>query len=98
MLAATEPIQRPSNARLLVVDDCGNLEHYARSEFANLLRPSDVVVGNDAATLPASLSGQHIPSRRPIEVRLAGRASLALNDVAEFSAVVFGDGDFHLRT
>ena len=98
MLAASLPIQRPSNAKLLVVDACGNLEHLPRSEFANLLQPSDVVIANDAATLPASLSGRHSASGRHIEVRLAGRTSLALNDVAEFSAVVFGAGDFRIRT
>jgi len=98
MLAASLPIQRPSHARLLVVDAGGNIKHRARSEFANLLQPSDVVIANDAATLPASLSGLHSASRRQIEVRLAGRASLALHDVAEFSAIVFGAGDFRTRT
>jgi S-adenosylmethionine:tRNA ribosyltransferase-isomerase len=98
MLAASLPIQRPSNAKLLVVDACGNMKHLARTGFANLLHPSDVVIANDAATLPASLSGRHSASRRQIEVRLAGRTSLALNDVAEFSAVVFGAGDFRMRT
>ena len=34
---------------------------------------------------------------RPIEVRLAGRRSVS-RDVADFSAVVFGAGDFHTRT
>jgi len=98
MLAASVPIQRPSNAKLLVVDACGNIQHLARSEFPNLLHPSDVVIANDAATLPASLSGRHSASGRQIEVRLAGRASLALNHVAEFSAIVFGAGDFRTRT
>jgi len=54
----------------------------------NLLRPSDVVVANDAATLPASLFGQHSRTGRQIEVRLAGRDSL--DEVGQFSAVVFG--------
>ena len=38
--------------------------------------PGDLVVANDAATLPASLAGVHLPTAAPIEVRLAGRASL----------------------
>jgi S-adenosylmethionine:tRNA ribosyltransferase-isomerase len=98
MLAASLPIQRPANAKLLVVDAGGNIKHFARTEFDKLLQPSDVVIANDAATLPASLSGRHGVSRRNIEVRLAGRVSLAPNDVAEFSAVVFGAGDFRIRT
>ena len=74
----------------------GNIKHHVRSELVNLLRPGDVVVANDAATLPASLSGQHCRTGRPIEVRLAGRASL--DEVRQYSAVVFGEGDFRTRT
>src|SRR5207245_157183 len=51
---------------------------------------------NDAATLPASLSGRHEFSGRRIEVRLAGRDSLG--EMRQFSAVVFGEGDFRMRT
>ncbi len=96
MIVASVPVQRPSNAKLLVVHRRGNVEHRPRSEFVNLLRPGDVVIANDAATLPASLSGQHSPSGRRIEVRLAGRDSL--DEISQFSAVVFGEGDFRTRT
>ena len=98
MLPASLPVQRPADAKLLVIDACGNIEHRARSEFPTLLRPGDLVIANDAATLPASLSGWHSPTARRIEVRLAGRDSLALDEVKRFSAVVFGDGDFRTRT
>jgi S-adenosylmethionine:tRNA ribosyltransferase-isomerase len=96
MRAASLPVQRPSDAKLLMVDSPGNIEHHARSEFANLLRPGDLVVANDAATLPASLSGRHSRTGRRIEVRLAGRDSLS--EFKQFSAVVFGEGDFRTRT
>ncbi len=98
MKAASLPIQRPALAKLLVVDDRGNIRHWARSKFVDLLRAGDLIVANDAATLPASHSGQHLPSGRPIEVRLAGRRSLAPDEIREFSAVVFGAGDFRTRT
>jgi S-adenosylmethionine:tRNA ribosyltransferase-isomerase len=98
MIVATAPVQRPSNAKLLVADHSGSVGHRARSDFASLFRSGDLVIANDAATLPASLSGQHLPSGCPIEVRLAGRDSLALDQVKDFSAVLFGDGDFHTRT
>jgi S-adenosylmethionine:tRNA ribosyltransferase-isomerase len=55
-------------------------------------------VANDAATLPASLQGLHVPSGNPIEVRLAGWGSRAWHDAARFSAVVFGASDYHTRT
>jgi S-adenosylmethionine:tRNA ribosyltransferase-isomerase len=98
MIAADVPVQRPANAKLLAVDAGGNIRHWPRSEFANLLRSGDVVIANDAATLPASLSGRHSPSGSRIEIRLAGRTSLALNDITQFSAVVLGAGDFRTRT
>ena len=96
MIVANLPVQRPSNAKVLIVDGRGHIKHQARSEFVNLLRLGDVVVANDAATLPASLFGQHSRTGCQIEVRLAGRDSL--DEVGQFSAVVFGEGDFRTRT
>jgi len=98
MKAAPLPIQRPRDARLLVVDAGGELRHAERSQLARHLRPGDLLVANDAATLPASLGGVHAPTGAAIEVRLAGRRSLAVDAVHEFSAVVFGPGDHRTRT
>ena len=98
MKAATLAVQRPRDARLLVVDAAGRIAHHARADLAALLVPGDLVVANDAATLPASLAGRHLATGAPIEVRLAGRRSLAADDVHVFSAVVFGAGDFRIRT
>jgi S-adenosylmethionine:tRNA ribosyltransferase-isomerase len=98
MIAASAPVQRPRDGRLLVIGRQGALNHLSRVKVAELFRAGDVVVANDAATLPASLSGMHVASGASIEVRLAGRASLAPADVQEWLAVVFGTGDFHTRT
>ncbi|MEO5579139.1 MAG: S-adenosylmethionine:tRNA ribosyltransferase-isomerase, partial [Gemmatimonadaceae bacterium] len=98
MIAASVPSQRPSDARLLVVDRLGRLQHRARSGLVSVLRKDDLVIANDAATIPASLSGRHLPSGEVVEVRLAGRESLAHDQVKVFSAVLFGDGDFRMRT
>ena len=92
MIAATLPIQRPPGAKLLVVNERGELQHVPRRRFVDLLRPGDLVVANDAATLPASLVGVHQPSGGAVEVRLGGRRSLAPDAVRRFSAVVFGAG------
>ena len=97
MIAAPRPIQRPPDARLLVISQNGAIAHAARSNLADSLKPGDLVIANDAATLPASLHGVHLPSRAPIEVRLAGRSSFAREDL-RFSAVVFGAGDWRTRT
>jgi S-adenosylmethionine:tRNA ribosyltransferase-isomerase len=98
MIAATAPVQRAPDARLLVVAATGRLTHAPRARLLDFLRPGDLVVANDAATIPASLHGVHAPTGETIEVRLAGRRSLAPDDVREFSAVVFGAGDFRVRT
>src|SRR3989475_3568447 len=98
MIAANQPAQRPLGAKLLVVDTRGRIRHLPRSALPDLLRPGDHVIANDAATLPASLHGEHVPTGARIEVRLAGRRSLAVDDVSNFSAIVFGAGDFRTRT
>lgn len=98
MIAASLPIQRRPGAKLLVVDVGGAVRHLPRALFPSLLRPGDLVIANDAATLPASLAGHHARSGERIEVRLAGRESLRGDEVKRFSAIVFGRGDFRTRT
>ncbi|WP_118180649.1 S-adenosylmethionine:tRNA ribosyltransferase-isomerase [Paraburkholderia phosphatilytica] len=98
MRAATSPAERPRDARLLVVDRCGRIDDRSRATLDMLPRRGDCVIANDAATLPASLAGVHLRSDAPIEVRLAGRASLDGHAVSCFSAFVFGAGDFHTPT
>src|SRR5262249_23100787 len=70
--------------------------HLARAQLGSLLRAGDLVVANDAATLPASLHGAHCTSRQPIEVRLA--AWVSLQDPTRFAAIAFGAGDHRTRT
>lgn len=98
MKAASLPVQRPPQAKLLVVDGLGHITHWARSRLADLFRSGDLVIANDAATLPASLSGQHLRSGQLVEVRLAGRPSLMAGSIRSCTAVVFGKGDFRVRT
>src|SRR6185369_13739666 len=98
MINADTAVQRPPDAKLLVVDSQRNIIHVPRTAFVEFLRPNDLVIANDAATLPASLKGVHEQTGAEIEVRLAGRPSLNSSDVSRFSAIVFGAGDFHTRT
>ena len=98
MIAASEPVQRRPDAKLLLIRSGGSIEHWPRSALVSLLRPGDLVVANDAVTLPASLFGTHLPTGRSIEVRLAGRDSLEPAQVSRFFAVLFGTGDFRIRT
>jgi len=98
MRAASAPTQRTPDTRLLIVDALGGMHHALRARLADFLKPGDVLVANDAATLPASLAGVHVRTGRAIEVRLAGRRSLEVDDVRDFTAVVFGEGDYRTRT
>ena len=72
------------------------MRHLPRTELASLLSPGDLVVANDAATLPASLHGTHCPSGEPLEVRLA--AWVSVSDPTRFVALAFGAGDHRTRT
>jgi S-adenosylmethionine:tRNA ribosyltransferase-isomerase len=98
MNAATGPRHSARVARLLAIDELGQISHHGAADFPALLRRGDLVVANDAATMPASLHGTHMRTGRPVEVRLAGRRSLAADDVTRFTAVVFGAGDYRTPT
>jgi S-adenosylmethionine:tRNA ribosyltransferase-isomerase len=84
------------SAKLLVIDADGGIRHLPRAQIASLFSPGDLVVANDAATLPASLTGTHGASGEPIEVRLA--AWVSVRDPTRFIAIAFGAGDHRTRT
>jgi S-adenosylmethionine:tRNA ribosyltransferase-isomerase len=89
MMPAARPRAR-DDARLLVVDPCRAAVADARvTALPELLRAGDLVVVNDAATLPASLSAVG----DAVEVRLAGE----LDDGCH-RAVLFGAGDWRTPT
>ena len=83
-------------AKLLTIDAGGTVRDVPRTELASLFSPGDLVVANDAATLPASLRGIHEQSGKPVEVRLA--AWVSAGDPSRFIALAFGAGDHRMRT
>ena len=90
-----------TGARVLVVDvDTADraIQSLPRDDLPDLLRPGDLLIANDAATIPASLTGTHEPTGRPIEIRLAGRPSLRADDLRRFVALAFGGGDWRTPT
>src|ERR1700683_4286473 len=94
MIAAERPGRR--SAKLLAIDAQGTMRRLPRADLAQLFEPGDLVVTNDAATLPASLTGRHVPSSATIEARLAG--GMAIGDPTRFIAILFGEGDYRTRT
>ena len=98
MIPESRAIQRPSEARLLAINAAGQMRQILRADLVTLMRGGDLVVANDAGTLPASLHGSHVASGGAIEVRLAGWPSGVLDDPRRFHAIVFGAGDYRQRT
>lgn len=105
MRPAHAPPARRDDVRMLVVDVTGSrgsrestasqdpeLVDASFARIAEFLRPGDVLVVNDAATLPASLAG-HTLSGAEVELRLIGPT-----DADTWRAVLFGQGDWHQRT
>ncbi len=88
MRAATAP---RSPEKLLLVDPArGTFDDATPRELARLLGAGDLLVVNDAATLPASLAGT--VRGEPVEVRLLD------GEGERFRAVLLGAGDWRTRT
>ena len=62
MKPATSPADRPHGSRLLVIDENGRLSHRVRADFPLFVERHDLVIANDASTIPASLTGIHLPT------------------------------------
>jgi len=91
--ARRSPQAHRDEVRLLAVDPERHDFSDARAEdLPLLLSPGDVLVVNDAATVPASLFGR-TKDGAPIEVRLC-----AHGERARFRAVLFGEGDWRTKT
>lgn len=92
MKAADWPRDLVEEQRLLVIDPRQQrIGHRRLTELPRLLVEGDVIVVNDAATLPALLRGT--VKGRPIELRLACQHSESI-----WTALAFGDGSWRKRT
>jgi S-adenosylmethionine:tRNA ribosyltransferase-isomerase len=92
--ATTYPARR-DDVRLLVVDPAsGTLATQRMADLPGRLAPGDLLVVNDAATLPASLRGRD-ERGRPVEARLCAPGDAV---AGVFPAVLFGAGDWRQRT
>jgi len=93
VIAAPLPRDVARTARLLRVDPrAWALRDVAIDALAEQFRPGDLVVVNDAATLPASFAATTCAGAS-VEIRLAGPLTRRT-----WSAVLFGEGDWRTRT
>lgn len=91
MIAASAPRALWEDARLLVIDPVRQTFHHAsRRDLARYLSDGDLMVLNDAATLPASFR----VAGRDAEIRLVAHGRTE----REFRAVLFGAGDYRTPT
>jgi len=81
------PARRPRPAERLLFIHQGAFADRRISDLPSLLEPGDLLVVNDAATLPGSLRAQDL------EIRLVGE-----NRDGSFRAVLFGAGDWRTPT
>jgi len=102
--AATWPREKPEEERLLWIDPArGGFVDSRVGELGSILRSGDLLVVNDAATLPASLRGLR-EDGTPFEVRLLAHEPVELHDdshgdaATRWRAVLFGRGDWRQRT
>lgn len=104
LVPARAPRSSADGARLLVTDRATAAVYDSRiTELAQWLRPGDLLVVNDAATLPGSLRGQ--VQGAPIELRLlsvghdpVGRDPVERDPVERARAVLFGAGEWRTPT
>ncbi len=93
MTPATWPRDDALRERMLHVDRrAGSLRDALIADLPGLLRPGDLLVVNDAATLPASLQGR-TSGGEPVEARLVAEL-----EGGAFRAVLFGPGDWRTPT
>jgi len=91
--AASAPRARGERRLLLLDRATGSVGDAQLDELPTLVRPGDLFVVNDAATLPASLPAR-APSGAPMEVRLVR----ARDDGRRWQAVALGAGDWRTPT
>jgi len=96
---AAWPREETESERMLVVDPVREaIADFAIRDLPRRLRAGDLLVVNDAATLPASLHGE--ADGEPVEVRLLGPAGEDGPEGAGalWTAAVFGAGSWRWRT
>jgi S-adenosylmethionine:tRNA ribosyltransferase-isomerase len=89
--AASDSTRLKEQTRCLVLSQ-GHIFHRRVMELAEFFKPGDLLVVNDAGTIPASLHGK---SRgRAVEIRLVK----ALESPRLWWAILFGEGDWRMPT
>jgi len=93
VIPATKPPKRRDEAKMLIVHAKeGSIRDALVVDLPDALRPGDLLIVNDAATLPASLFAK-TPSGAPLEIRLLQHAG-----GSDWKATLLGAGDWRTPT
>src|SRR4051812_19892517 len=96
---ATSSHRRLEQSRLLSVNvNSSSVKHLSMRDLPDLFHEGDVLVVNDAGTLPSSLSGSLRKTKAPLELRLAMSLSAHRREISSWRGVLFGEGDWHTPT
>jgi S-adenosylmethionine:tRNA ribosyltransferase-isomerase len=99
--AAADPRRAWQKTRLLTVNrQARSIVDLPVARLEHVLGAGDLLVLNDAATLPASLSGELVQAsgaRAEVELRLATTSAMS-SFPAEWTVVLFGGGDWRMDT
>ncbi len=87
---------RRNDAKLLVVENEGKPRHFQLKELPQILSADDLVVVNDAATMPSRLIGKI--GNQCVEIRLALHLGDQPKNVSHWLAVSIGLGDYNTPT
>jgi len=101
MTAAASKTRARSETKLLVAtsrEGSTELTHLPFKSLPLILRRGDLLVINDAATLPASFSGSHLRTGLAIEMRLASSRLEELAEPIRWNAIFFGRGNWRTPT
>jgi S-adenosylmethionine:tRNA ribosyltransferase-isomerase len=89
--------KRTSSAKMMVLDPCHMVaNHMEVSDLPSQLSKGDVLVFNDAATIPASFNLKSIWGQ--LEFRLISNLSVQMYDPTKWSAVIYLKGSWKAKT
>ena len=92
---ATQSRRRKESTRLMVLEG-ELLKHKLFCDLPEFLKRGDILVVNDAATLPSSLKAQL--KGEPVEIRLVQAINPFLGNISQWRAVLLGAGDWQTPT
>jgi S-adenosylmethionine:tRNA ribosyltransferase-isomerase len=98
MKPATSSFRNHGDTKVLIFNEDKKIIHSQVRHLDQILDRGDVLVVNHSATLPSSFFGFVERTKEKIEIRLAAFQGPHPNDLSNWWAFSFGEGDWHTPT